>query len=241
MSKRRLVSQYRKWYTPQNTVYVVVGNIDIENAIEIFSSLLPSKNDSLHDIQNCYCFKEENIFVEKPEATIGNCIFAYLCNPMSIPDNYILQLAISCIELILFNEMRYENNYVYAFKCDSKFTSCGTEVYFEFSTEKIKECYNKTIEIVEYYKNHYIPDNVIEGCKKHFILKEIMKTDIPTLSNLYGNQMLLQLGHHDPRLYTPTDLKRIITKVTKENIQNTIRERLVHKKFIYQYHTEVNI
>ena len=52
--------------------------------------------------------------------------------------------------LILFNEMRYENNYVYAFKCDSKFTSCGTEVYFEFSSlidKKIVKM-NKNLKII---------------------------------------------------------------------------------------------
>ena len=140
-----VIDYYKKNYTPKNTIFLVSGKINTQHVLNIFKKKLPKpkKNDKINIFDNCFTFKNTNIFLKNVKSKTSTCI---ICFPTNVKyydkKSYILKLAIMCLRYILFVHLRYDKSLIYSIKTDINKNSCGTLITFKYYTPSFNT--NKT-------------------------------------------------------------------------------------------------
>ena len=236
-----VIDYYKKNYTPKNTIFLVSGKINTQHVLNIFKKKLPKpkKNDKINIFDNCFTFKNTNIFLKNVKSKTSTCI---ICFPTNLKyydkKSYILKLAIMCLRYILFVHLRYDKSLIYSIKTDINKNSCGTLITFKYYTPSFNtnKTLNNILNVIKTFKTKCIKESIITSNKKKYLIDYLVSPNDPSLiSKFYGHQYLNQMHLNQNIIYTPKEVKDIIIKTTGEDIKNILNETLIIENMIFSY------
>ena len=236
-----VIDYYKKYYTPKNTIFLVSGKINTQQVLNIFKKKLPKpkKNDKINIFDNCFTYKNTNVFLKNVKSKTSTCL---ICFPTNLKyydkKSYILKLALMCLKYILFIFLRYDKSLIYSIKVDINKTSCGTLITFKYHTPSFKT--NKTLNyflnVIKTFKTKCMRESIINSSKKKYLIDYLVSPNDPSLiSKFYGHQYLNQLHLKQETIYTPKEVKDIIIKSSAEDIKNVLNENLIIENMIFSY------
>uniref|UniRef100_A0AB39JE61 Pitrilysin Family Protein n=1 Tax=Florenciella sp. virus SA2 TaxID=3240092 RepID=A0AB39JE61_9VIRU len=238
IKKQELIKYYNEHYTPEKTTFFVLGNIKKKEIISTLTKLLPNNNVSacLNKVMPCFSNNlESNILYDKWEnSKIASCKILYKTKDvLNYIDEIHLNFSLLCLQHVLFHNLRYKKKYIYFLKCNFNIGLCGTiiEIYYNCDLKNIKKCNNLITQIINKYKNRYFSKKIINSSKKMYMIDySKKKNNIDRIVSFYLNQYLRDKNN----LINDKDTKNIILKITKNNIQNIIRQYMNNEIIAYQ-------
>ena len=239
IKKKDLIDYYNEKYVPEKTIYFIVGNINKSNIIKTLTKLLPSNKKLQCCNKEVPCFSnslESNILFDKWKySKIADSKIIYKTKDIiSFKDKIKLHFALNCLQYVLFQKLRYQNKSIYFLNCHYNTSLCGTiiEISYNCSLDKLKKSYNSILKTIDKYKNIYFSKKIINSCRKLYLIGYLNKNDknVKEITKFFINQYLLD----KTKLINKAEVKKIILKTTKEDIQNILRQYFNNNIFAYQ-------
>lgn len=168
-----LSTYYKKTYGPNNTIFIVSGNINKELIKQIFMDRLPKNNMIKHlDIKPCFNYKNKFIFIQNTKLKSTQINIRY---PTTVQFNdkkvIKLQLLVYILQNYLFINLRVKEKLVYGVHINIHSDVCGVyvQIFINTSNNSVKEVLLKlehyiknlkkieklTAQVKQIYKNKY--------------------------------------------------------------------------------------
>ena len=237
INAKMLSDYYKKHYVPENTTFVICGDIDKKNVLDIMSNVIQSPKCTLYNSNLTPCFNklDENkyIFHQRKDSRNALCSFTYISDDIDDNNDLLVNFSLSCLRHALFMRLRYKNKMTYYLKCSSSRSHCGREItiLYETSHNNIKESHDVVLNVVEKYKNEFFSKSVITSRKKHVLInyEKTNQSNPEIIANHYMNQFLYNNG----ALYSPKHMNKKVAIITKNEIKGCLEKCL--NKYIFGY------
>lgn len=197
LNKEKLKEFYQKYYN--NIIFVVSGNFDKNNVLNIFRNLL--KNRKLEKfsqvsnyISNCFTMEKGAYYIKNNNIKNTNIM---ICFPSiienTISNNMLLDITIKYIKNKCMDTLRAKENLIYGINIEPTMNYCGTSILvtINVSNEKAKETLDKFMDIIKECFSK-IDLEFLDGIKKtHTFSVNRNNTDdkITYYENMYINKL----------------------------------------------------
>ena len=237
LNAKMLSDYYKKHYVPENTTFVICGNIDKKRVLDIMGNIIQPSKCTLYNSSLTPCFNKLNenkyIFHQRKDSKNALCSFTYTSNDVNDNNDLLVNFSLRCLRHALFVHLRYKNKLTYYLNCSSSRSHCGRQitVVYETSHNNIKESHDVVLDIIEKYKNNFFSKSVITSRKKHVLInyEKTNKSNPEFIANHYMKQVLYNNG----ALYSPKHMNKKIAIITKAEIKDCLNNCL--NKYIFGY------
>lgn len=197
LNKEKLKEFYQKYYN--NIIFVVSGNFDKDNVLNIFNNLLKNKkiekfSPVSNSISNCFTMEKCAYYIKNnnmKNTTIMICFPSIIENTIS--NNMLLDITIKYIKNKCMDTLRAKENLIYGINIEPTMNYCGTSILvtINVSNEKAKKTLDKFINIIKECFSK-IDLEFLEGIRKnHTFSVNRNNTDekIAYYENMYINKL----------------------------------------------------
>ena len=213
-----LSTYYKKTYGPNNTIFIVSGNINKELIKKKFIDKLPKNNTIKHlDIKPCFNNKNKFKFIQNTNLKSTQINIRYPTTIQFNNKNVIkLKLLVHILQNYLFINLRVKEKLVYGVHINIHSDVCGVyvQIFINTSNNSVKEVLLK----LEYYITHFKKIEKLTAQAKQ-IYKNNYKTTYYSsqdIANLLGKQAIYK-HMLNTKIFYPEDFKDIYLNTnTKE-------------------------
>lgn len=235
IDKNKILEYYDNYYTPSNTVAVIVGGFDEKKLINIFNNI-ENKIGIINNEFRSPILKEQDIIVEKKKNELSqNYIVKAFKGPSKKSKDYyacmILNILMgSGMSSLLFNTIREEESLVYEIASDyNAYLDSGLFLLFAATTTENLNNYNlKLDEIISNFSKRDDLNNWFNYGKKRLIGK--LTIDIESNLAMGMNALDLYLTYN--KIVTIDDVIKEINKVTLNDVISISNKIFKGNKYI---------
>ena len=239
-----------KFYTSFNIVYVISGDYNKGNVIELLKRKLPKKkNTNNYRISND-CFNKncpKILFHKDPEAKIGTILYNFT-TPLYFGslETHNLTITLNSLKFIIYEYLRYKKQFIYNIEINKTTNKCGTLISMltYSSCKNIKEIYDIIDMFIKKYSNNKISKKIIESQKNIYLMKYFNKYNDPdSIATFYGIQYVNQIHKSKPKLFSYKQVKNSIMTLDQNMVMKQIRKIFYNKQGVkaYQCSKEIKI
>ena len=240
-NKKILLDYYKKYYIPNNILFVISGNYNKKEIKNYLSMNLPRENYSKKTNYNnidCFTNKSEIFFIKNNKLNSTKIIYRF---PTSFKTNtkdlLILMFTCKALKIILLQILRGKNDLIYSISIVPIVNICGTNIEIFINTKNTNRVKVIKIikEIITKYKSQLISEVYLKAIKKQYLISFYRKNFTPKdYAELFGIQYIYK-HFLDNKILTPEEIKTEVMKITTHNIKNIINKAFNFNKVIIGY------
>ena len=226
-----LMKYYKQNYDNYNTLFVISGDYNKKEIMKILKkslSVTPIIKDN-KNYRTIKCFSNKKGFhhIKNPAIQSSKILFQFPGHFYTNSDKLIrLTIASSILQIILFEQLRVEEELIYNIKFNTDVNTCGTvqSIFVNTKNINVKSVLKACKRMIDKYKNEKIPEVYIEAEKKKYLVNyNDKKYDATKYADLYGSQYIYK-HFLKTKILSPEEFKNCIVKINAQQIKDIINE-----------------
>ena len=254
---KQLTDFAHKIISEKRILFIISGSFNKQELIrtikQIFNSIPQTKlNSFMPKVTSSLCYnikkhiqfikntknKNSTIFIEFP-------LDIYQGDEKLIYIPILTQLLGSGLNSLLLNQLREKDNLVYGVAVGFSTNFCGTLISINISTihKNVKKVLEKTFSVLKKYGRSFINDSLLSHYKLRYILG-LQNTCLNTtdaVTKFYSMQYFYQIHKKKPKIYTITDITRVIEKLNKPLVASLIKQLFDTNKCLVCYSSKASV